>query len=351
MNKDQFNKQISSFDPALVEEDTLREAIDAFPYASSLHWLLAKYLHAKQDFEADKVTRKTAILSPDRSVLFDFILSETLKATIEKVDASLEEEIEAKADENTENDAPTQNQSMEVEKGSVKTPAEEEKETQTAVDEKIATASEVDLEREDQKEKEKKQDVSEAQTNLSPPKEEKKKESEETAKKQVSEEESKRLKKELEKQILSVAVSASISKEAADKSEETPVTPSKPEEDKEVEPTSAKGKQTFSGWLKTLKKEAPAKKQKFQQELIDQFIQNDPQITPKKVNFFSPTQQAKLSLAEDESFVTETLAQVYAKQGNHKKAIKAYENLMLKYPEKKAFFAGRIKEIKKQLKS
>ena len=49
-------------------------------------------------------------------------------------------------------------------------------------------------------------------------------------------------------------------------------------------------------------------------------------------------------------FVTETLAEIYLKQGLWDKAINAYEVLSLKYPEKSGFFADRIREIKKQKK-
>ena len=43
--------------------------------------------------------------------------------------------------------------------------------------------------------------------------------------------------------------------------------------------------------------------------------------------------------------MTETLAEVYFKQGKLKKAIKAYEILALKYPEKSGFFADQIQKI------
>jgi hypothetical protein len=48
--------------------------------------------------------------------------------------------------------------------------------------------------------------------------------------------------------------------------------------------------------------------------------------------------------------MTETLAEVYVKQGKLKKAKKAYEILALKYPEKSSFFANQIKKIKNKLK-
>ena len=50
-------------------------------------------------------------------------------------------------------------------------------------------------------------------------------------------------------------------------------------------------------------------------------------------------------------FVTETLAEIYFGQRLFDKAIKAYEILSLKYPEKSGFFADRIRAIKKEKNS
>ena len=55
---------------------------------------------------------------------------------------------------------------------------------------------------------------------------------------------------------------------------------------------------------------------------------------------------AKMSLGENEDFVTETLAEIYIQQGNFKKAISAYGKLSLKFPEKSDYFARLIQELK-----
>lgn len=71
-------------------------------------------------------------------------------------------------------------------------------------------------------------------------------------------------------------------------------------------------------------------------------------VKPKK-EFFSPIKKAKESLSEETLPVSETLAKIYALQGNFPKAIYAYEQLSLKYPEKKIFFAIQIKDLQKKL--
>lgn len=83
--------------------------------------------------------------------------------------------------------------------------------------------------------------------------------------------------------------------------------------------------------------------------LIDNFIRQQTPATTQKAEFFTPQQAAKRSLDDKAGMVTETLARVYAKQGNVPKAIEAYKRLALKYPEKSAYFAALQKELEAQV--
>lgn len=60
-----------------------------------------------------------------------------------------------------------------------------------------------------------------------------------------------------------------------------------------------------------------------------------------------PVQQQQEDVQFDPmDFVTETLAAIYADQGYYEKAIEVYAKLILLYPEKSAYFASLVNEIK-----
>ena len=81
-------------------------------------------------------------------------------------------------------------------------------------------------------------------------------------------------------------------------------------------------------------------------EIIDQFIEKAPRITRSRTDFFNPVDYARNSTIDKEDIVSETLASIYHRQGNFEKAIKIYEKLSLRYPEKSSYFAALIKKIK-----
>lgn len=133
----------------------------------------------------------------------------------------------------------------------------------------------------------------------------------------------------------------------------------------EIEPKEVieDAKMSFISWLKTgstsnkdsfkieVKEEGntmqPTNKQKI--DFIETFIMSEPRISKVKKEFYSPSKKAKESVSTEGLIYSETLAEIFAMQGNFPKAITAYQQLMLTNPEKKIFFAKRIEELKEKL--
>ncbi|HEV7331105.1 MAG TPA: hypothetical protein VGN63_08710 [Flavisolibacter sp.] len=86
---------------------------------------------------------------------------------------------------------------------------------------------------------------------------------------------------------------------------------------------------SFTEWLKVMKR-LPATE-----------MSQSPQSTAEK----SVVHMASHSVEESE-IVTEAMAEVWAKQGAHEKAIETYNKLSLLNPSKKAYFAAKIENLK-----
>jgi hypothetical protein len=129
------------------------------------------------------------------------------------------------------------------------------------------------------------------------------------------------------------------------------------EEQKEHESQNLTQTTDFVAWLKNLQQNAsslpnpaPKKQTNEGEKLIEAFMEKPLQrAKPVKQEFYSPVNMAKHSVSDNDFFVTETLAKIYIKQGNLAKAIKVYQNLSLKNPEKNIIFAAQIKILKEQL--
>ncbi|HQK39317.1 MAG TPA: tetratricopeptide repeat protein [Flavobacterium alvei] len=97
---------------------------------------------------------------------------------------------------------------------------------------------------------------------------------------------------------------------------------------------------------KSVAKTVPVEDEKKKKaELIDKFIEASPKISPIKQST-ETTFHIDLNKSDNSYLMTETLARVYLEQKKYLKAIQAYEILILKYPEKSSFFADRISDIK-----
>jgi hypothetical protein len=155
---------------------------------------------------------------------------------------------------------------------------------------------------------------------------------------------------ELEKQILSAALSANyvdkeltqiepevVSSEIIFLPTQEMLSPKKPEID---DSTSL----SFGSWLKVNNSRAILSEEIDTEEPKQEFYTFE---KPKK-EFFSPVKKAKESIDENKMPVSETLARIFELQGNLPKAIYVYEQLSLIFPKKKTYFASQINLLKKK---
>jgi hypothetical protein len=88
---------------------------------------------------------------------------------------------------------------------------------------------------------------------------------------------------------------------------------------------------------------------KEQIEIIDQFIKTQPSIASvRERNPLPPTDLNSIKSGEfGENIVSETLVEILIKQGKKDRAIEVLKKLIWKYPQKKAYFASQIEDLKK----
>ena len=91
-----------------------------------------------------------------------------------------------------------------------------------------------------------------------------------------------------------------------------------------------------------------------QLDLIESFIRNEPRISPVRAKLGEQLEQedlAKRSKPTSGGLITESMAVILARQGKFDKACEMYQKLMVKNPEKKAYFAAKIEELEQNRNS
>ena len=82
------------------------------------------------------------------------------------------------------------------------------------------------------------------------------------------------------------------------------------------------------------------------QNLLDKFLLTKRSRPIQNRSFYNAQDKAEESETDKMNIVSETLLNIYIKQGHFDKAILGYEKLSLQNSDKSAYFAARIKEIK-----
>ncbi|MBE2288290.1 MAG: hypothetical protein IAE95_01955 [Chitinophagaceae bacterium] len=129
-----------------------------------------------------------------------------------------------------------------------------------------------------------------------------------------------------------------------------------PEESDEDAAKSLMVMMSFSEWLLHFKstteklkeenKDQKALKTMWQKEKLAAAIEEENEEIPENV-----FEMAVNSIAKEDGLASESLAEIYIKQGKYDKAIEMYRKLSLRNPQKNAYFARKIEEILKEKQS
>ncbi len=286
----------------------LEEVVTVYPYFALGQLALTKKMQLSQHLMLKKAIKITAVITPNRKNIYEFLYQKDVQKSI--LENTKEEEPPVKIIEDT---------------------VEDIKEEPQVEDSSFNTSIEV------------------------PPRKEKRVDfSRPFDLKELSKSTSKEM-DQLEKQIIGQTIEHVLASEIETNYPENIRTV----EEKPIQ--SVTGKQKFSEWLEILDQnrlQAFRENDKTEEqvpsetEIIDSFLNKNVNIISPTNNDveFSPSNLARLSVMDTEDYVTETLANIYNKQGNSQKAINTFKKLILKYPEKKTYFAARIKKIEQDLK-
>ncbi|MBS1557753.1 MAG: hypothetical protein JST69_03415 [Bacteroidetes bacterium] len=153
------------------------------------------------------------------------------------------------------------------------------------------------------------------------------------------------------KDIEAMHESKRLFEEALETLERTRKTP-QPADKKTIEPEKKVAYEKSNDLIEEIrltKKKVKPDKQREQDEIIDQFIKAQPTISRPQPTA-KPEKDSDLSEPGNqfsESIVSETLVEILLKQGKKEKAIEALKKLIWKFPQKKAYFAAQIEELRK----
>ncbi|MFK7757291.1 MAG: hypothetical protein AB8B53_10215, partial [Flavobacteriales bacterium] len=344
---------------------------DEFPWSEIIQVLYLKSLKDTSDLRFSDELKRVALISHDRAKLYHFLYGAEIQETINKVEAEMDalpeveglvspdwqkEETSVPSSENEEITSAEVPELKLVPELGLKSVSELENESEKVLSESTSESQHItDLEHPEESEEEIGKEQSESNSiDKNNNKHDSSSELEHHAPaNETAEPDAKP--SELNRLIISEAVDKVIVKEVIEDIEEKRNISSESETPKPsldvVEHTSSND---FINWLINNAKSVnypsfdahtKAPKPVNVEQIIDKFIQTDPQIKRGKAKEYEKGNLAADSLVDREEFVTETLAEIYVSQGNISKAKRAFQLLSLKYPEKSIYFAARIKRL------
>ncbi|UAB74282.1 hypothetical protein [Mesoflavibacter sp. SCSIO 43206] len=282
------------------QTNALSGIIEEFPYFQSARAVYLKGLKNKESFKYNQALKQTAAYTTDRSILFDFITSESFNqneiSDYIKQNTAYINNLDVTAEDISVNKSVTFDDDLDTHIKATKEIINPELFQPKIEIKEIAKFNKNEVETEDQKEK-------------------------------------------TPEKVLNIGKPLEFDKTETHSFNEwlklTSFNPIERNEDTSIEEETNNTSESSS-------EQESDRDKKF--ELIDKFIASNPKLEPAK------TSGKKQNLAKDrmiqpEALMTETLARIYVEQKNYKKAIQSYKILSLKYPEKSGFFADQIKAI------
>ncbi|MCC6385631.1 MAG: hypothetical protein LC117_05490 [Bacteroidia bacterium] len=344
MNATRFYRLLNGQLPASPADlSELKEITNEYPFFYPAQALFSRLLFQSDNIQYEKQLQRTAILSPDRSLLHGFIHKqaevEELPQVVKNVDLPLAEPVKpaadtvlATAETNSEADSMSRSDAVSDQEKHRLVALIEERMQEIAEERK---KTEVEFpEQEQEQEQDESRPVSQAKETT---------DQDETApglnlsgrpEADLSTTEERSFSQWLK--FITAAGAADKNQQAGGDQASAPWMESKPpvEQPAPVHRQGENKKATANSQLP----DASA--------LIEKFISEDPRISPAKPGFFNPVNVAKQSIEDHDDLASPTLAQIYLMQGNKEKAIEIYRRLILLYPEKNSFFAAQIEKIK-----
>ncbi|KAA3649971.1 MAG: hypothetical protein DWP98_05920 [Bacteroidetes bacterium] len=307
MNRGDFIQLVEKKIPLQSEHLVdLQAIIHEFPYFQTGQLLLSKAFQNTENINFEKQLRKTAAFAANRKVLHELLFQQN------PLEGNIPERVQDELESSSLIETTDIHNEIAIES------VEEEVKAVTGIDQAIAPNNDSEVEEKD---------------------------------------------KTLEQQILSSAISSSIFLEVSEELdlEGFQTAPKESFEAKKTSDSSIENQESsfseqtahsFNEWLAHFSNKVEETTLEWDKnEDSEETYTYEESNLPAKSEFYSPAKMARLSVQENDDLVTETLANIYADQGSYEKAIKAFQKLQLKYPEKKIYFAARIKEIENQLNS